>query len=292
MRIGIVLPQTAGATWERASRTAAHAEEAGFDSVWVIDHLNGFPPEGGIMEAWTMLSALAATTSRIGLGAQVFCQSFRNPALMAKMATTLQHISGGRLQFLIGAGWYQEEYEAFGYPFPAAGVRIEELRDTVRICRGMWESGGEPFSYEGRHYSVRSVMNRPAPEHPISIGVGGRGARVLDLTAAEADEWNCPAAALPQYPQLKRTLEERLEAHGRQVRRTLQLVFAPGEEAVPAGLAGFNPDLGLRGSTGQMVDRLGQLAEDGISGVFGMVANRAALEAVAAVLPELQAVGA
>ena len=195
----------------------------------MIDHVYGFPPEAGILEAWTMLSGLAPVTSRVGLGAQVFCQSFRNPALMAKMATTLQLMTGGRLHFLIGAGWFQEEYEAFGWEFPSAGVRFEQLRDTVRILRGMWDTGGEPFSYQGRHYSVTAVRNVPAPEPAIRLGIGGTGDRVLDLTAAEADEWNCPASALAGYGDRKRVLEERLAHYGRDVRRTLQIVFAPGD---------------------------------------------------------------
>ena len=288
MEFGLVLPQLAGASWDRVTRTAAAAEDAGFDSLWLIDHLLGFPPEGGILEAWTVLSALAATTSRVGLGAQVLCQSFRNPALLAKMATTFQDISGGRLRFLIGAGWYEEEYRAFGYPFPPPGTRFGELRDTVRILRGMWEAQGEPFTYSGAHYSVDSVRNVPPPAAPIPIGIGGTGPRVLDLIAAEADEWNCPASSLPSYGELRAVLEDRLAHHGRQVRRTLQIVFAPGAAEAPPGLAFFNPHLGLRGSTAEMVDRVGQLAEAGISGLFGMVADRSAMEAMAEALPELR----
>jgi alkanesulfonate monooxygenase SsuD/methylene tetrahydromethanopterin reductase-like flavin-dependent oxidoreductase (luciferase family) len=290
MEFGIVLPQTAGATWERAARTAAYAEEAGFDSVWVIDHVYGFPPESGILEAWTMLSALASITTRVRLGAQVFCQSFRNPALTAKMASTLQEISAGRLHFLIGAGWFQQEYEAFGYRFPPPGVRFGQLRDTVRILRGLWESGGDPFSYEGEHYSVTEAVNRPQPPHPISIGIGGSGPRVLDLTAAEADEWNCPAASLPDYDRLRGRLDERCSVHGRQVRRTLQIVFAPGDQDPPPGLAFFNPQLGLRGSTQQMVDRVGELTEAGVSGLFGMLGGKGSLETMAETLPELRKV--
>ena len=289
MEFGLVLPQLAGASWDRVARTAASAEDAGFDSLWVIDHVLGFPPEGGILEAWTLLSALAATTSRVGLGAQVFCQSFRNPALMAKMATTFQDISGGRLRFLIGAGWYEEEYRAFGYPFPRAGARFGELRDTVRILRGMWESHGEPFTYSGDHYSVEAVRNVPPPPAPIPIGIGGTGRRVLDLTAAEADEWNCPASSLPSYGDLWAALEDRLAHHGRQVRRTVQIVFAPGAAEPPPGLAFFNPHLGLRGSTAEMADRVGQLAAQGITGLYGMVADRAAMEVMAEALPELRA---
>jgi alkanesulfonate monooxygenase SsuD/methylene tetrahydromethanopterin reductase-like flavin-dependent oxidoreductase (luciferase family) len=290
MEFGFVLPQTAGAKWDRAARVADYAVESGFDSLWVIDHVYGFPPEGGILEAWTMLSALAATTERVGLGAQVFCQSFRNPALMAKMGTTLQEISGGRLHLLMGAGWYREEYEAFGYPFPMPGERLGQLRDYIRILRGLWEAGGQPFSYAGEHYSVSEALNRPAPEQPIRIGLGGSGPRLLDLAAAEADEWNCPAVSLPEYDRLKQIIDERSESYGREVRRTLQIVFAPGDAEPAPGLEIFNPHLGLRGSTQQMVDRVGELADAGITGLFGMPGVRGALEGMAEALPELRKV--
>ena len=287
MEFGIVLPQVAGATWERTAQTAKQAEEAGFDSLWLIDHVYGFPPEGGVLEPWTLLSALAPLTERVGLGAQVFCQSFRSPALMAKMATTLQLVSSGRLHFLIGAGWYEDEYRAFGYDFPSAKVRFEQLRDTVRILRGMWESNGEPFTYQGDHYNVESVLNVPAPASPISLGIGGTGDRLLDLVAAEGDEWNCPASSLPQYADRRKRLEERLAHHGRQVRRTVQIVYSPGDEPPPRALAMFAPKFGLIGSVDQMVNRVGELAADGITGMFGMAASRHALDSIGEALPVL-----
>ena len=151
MEFGVVLPQTRGATWDQTLGFAKAAQEAGFDSLWLIDHVYGFPPQSGVLEAWTILSALAPVVPDVGLGAQVFCQSFRNPALMAKMATTLDLVSDGRVHFLVGAGWFQQEYEAFGYDFPPAGVRMGELIDTCHILRGMWDSDGEPFTYEGKH---------------------------------------------------------------------------------------------------------------------------------------------
>jgi hypothetical protein len=189
---GVILPQFA-TTWEDLERFARRAEDAGFDSVWAVDHLIGFPrPEDGILEAWTVMSALAAATSRISIGAQVLCQSFRSPALLAKMATTLDLISGDRLRFLVGAGWLEAEYRAFGYPFPPAGDRVAQLEDTVRICRGMFDAGTEAFSYQGRAHSVSDVTNVPAPNRRIPIGIGAVGDRMLDLVARFGDEWNVP----------------------------------------------------------------------------------------------------
>ena len=286
---GVVLPQTRGATWEQTLEFAQAAEAAGFDSLWLIDHVYGFPPDSGILEAWTLLSALAPVTETVGLGAQVFCQSFRNPALMAKMTTTLDLVSGGRMHFLIGAGWFQAEYEGFGYDFPPPGVRFAELRDTVRICRGMWDSNGSPFTYEGKHYRVKDVVNLPAPTRRIPLGIGAGGDRMLDLIAREADEWNCPAALLGTYDERVRFLEERLAKYERDVRRTLQIVFAPGEGDPPAGLAMFNPQLGVVGSEDRMTQRVGELKEKGVSGLFGIVPGRRGMDAMAEALPALRA---
>ena len=265
MEFGIVLPQVQGATWDNALSTAKYAEEAGFDSLWVIDHVYGFPPQAGILEAWTMLAGLAPVTSRVGLGAQVFCQSFRSPALMAKMATTLQLMTAGRLHFLIGAGWFQDEYEAFGWEFPPPGVRVGQLRDTVKILKGMWNSGSEPFTYEGRHYSVSSVLNIPAPEPPVfpSVAISAPTVSMLVMVSPTAH-------------------------YGRDVRRTLQLVFSPGDRQAPAALQMFNPHLGLTGSIDQMVARVSELEALGVSGVFGMPAGRRAIDAMAEALPALR----
>ena len=111
---------------------------------------------------------------------------------------------------------------------------------------------------------------------------------MLDLIAAEADEWNCSAASLPDYPNLKRIMDERAAHHGRSIRRTAQIVFAPGDEEPPPALAFFNPHLGLRGSTQQMIDRVGELSDAGITGLFGMAAGRTALERMAEALPDLK----
>src|SRR5947209_2309509 len=113
MDIGLVLPQIR-ADWDDVVQTAQRAESLGLDSVWVVDHLQAISPDMGILEAWTVLSALAPLTERVELGAQVFCQSFRNPALFGKMAATLDRVSGGRLRVLMGAGWYEDEYHRFG----------------------------------------------------------------------------------------------------------------------------------------------------------------------------------
>jgi len=290
LEFGILLPQV-GADFAAAERTARRAEDAGLDSVWVIDHVLGFPPKRGILEGWTLATAIAARTERVGVGAQVFCQSFRNPALLAKMATTLDLLSGGRLRFLLGAGWYEDEYRAFGWDFPAAGPRVEQTEDTIRICRGLFDAGDEPFTYEGAHHRVHEALNLPAPARRIPIGVGCSGDRMLDLTARLADEWNTPAGVLDRYDELRAAFDERVQAHGREITRSTQIVFTPGDRDPHPAMAMFRPELGIRGSREQMVQRTGELVAQGLTGFYGFIAGDQALDELAQALPDLRAVG-
>lgn len=287
LEFGIVLPHW-GATWPETERFAGMVEDRGFDSIWVIDHLLGFPPQVGVFEAWTTLSALAAVTTRVGIGAQVVCQSFRSPALLAKMATSLDLVSGGRLRFLVGAGWHEPEYRAFGYDFPSPGRRVEELEDTLAICRAMFDAGDGPVTYEGRHHRVEAVVNLPAPQRRIPIGVGAVGDRMLELVARFADEWNVPSLVLGSYAERSAVLERCLEVTGRSVRRSAQIVFSPGPAEPSPHLRFFKPELGIRGSRSEMADRTGELATLGIRGFYGYVADEQALDALADALPELR----
>jgi alkanesulfonate monooxygenase SsuD/methylene tetrahydromethanopterin reductase-like flavin-dependent oxidoreductase (luciferase family) len=287
MEFGVVLPQNGPVAEVLAF--ARDAEAAGFDSVWVVDHVLNFPPQEGIHEAWTIKTAVAAVTERIGVGAQVLCQSFRNPALLAKMATTLDLVANGRLRFLIGAGWMEPEYDAYNWPFPPPGQRFEELRDAVRICRGMWDAGVEPFTYDGTHYSVAGAFNTPPPERRIPIGLGGGGDRMLNLAAAEADEWNCPGILLGNYAERLRRIEECDAKHGRKVRRSLQIVFHPGESEMPPQFHFFSGPLGLVGSADQMIERANELKAQGVEALYGVIDGRRGLEAMAAELAGVRA---
>lgn len=289
LEFGVLLPQL-DAGWEEVRRFARRAEDAGLDSVWVSDHLLGLPPEKGILEAWTVMSAVAGMTERVGVGALVLCQSFRSPGLLAKMATTLDLVSGGRLRFLLGAGWHESEYEAFGLPFPPAGQRVAQTEDAIAICRGMFDARGEPFSHAGRHHSVHEVINAPPANRRIPIGVGCTGDSMLDLTARLADEWNHPAPALGRYDEHRRVFDDRVAEHGREVRRSTQIVFTPGERELAPFFDMFRPDLGIRGSRDQMAQRVGELADAGLTGFYGFVADEQALDELAEALPELRAV--
>ena len=180
--------------FERFAALATSAEEAGVDSVWVMDHFFQLPMLGGpdqpILEAYTLLGALAARTRRVQLGTLVTGVTYRNPALLAKMVTTLDVISGGRAICGIGAAWFDVEHVAMGFDFPPAGERLDRLEEAVQICRAMFD--GDHTSFTGRHYRTADVRNVPAPVQarlPILIGGGGEK-RTLRLVAQHADAGN------------------------------------------------------------------------------------------------------
>lgn len=188
VKFGVVLPQD-GKTYKEFVETAKAAEELGFNSFWLFDHFMPFffGKKKDYLEAWTTLAALAAETSSIRLGTLVTCVSYRNPALLAKISSTIDVLSGGRLEFGIGAGWYSVEYEAYGFPFPKAGVRIAQLKEAIAIIKGMWTH--PQFTFEGRYYTVRGAVCEPKPlqsPHP-PILIGGSRPKMLELMAKEAD---------------------------------------------------------------------------------------------------------
>jgi len=173
------------------------AEDLRFDSVTLMDHFRPYyPPENGnLLECWTTLSALAMETKRIKIGTMVTCASYRNPALLAKIAACLDHISGGRLKFGIGAGWFREEFEEYGIPFDKPRERIRRLEEAIQIIKRMWVQ--EEASFSGRYYKVDRAVCDPKPvqkPHPPII-VGGGGERfTLRVVAKLADGWNSPGS--------------------------------------------------------------------------------------------------
>ena len=184
----------AGATarWSDLVEFARVAEDVGLDSLWIPDHLLFREKDGstsGIWECWSLLSALAAVTRRVELGSFVSCVGFRNPALLAKMADAVEEISGGRLILGLGAGWYEPEYRAFGYPFDHRTDRFEE---ALTIIRGLLREGHIDFA--GEYYRARDCELRPRGPRPdgppIMIGASEAGPHMLDLTARHADGWN------------------------------------------------------------------------------------------------------
>jgi F420-dependent oxidoreductase-like protein len=183
----------AEAKWAKCREIALLAEELGFESIWVYDHFHNVPTPAheAVFECWTTMAALAEATSTIRLGQMVSCTSYRNPALVAKITSSIDVISGGRLDWGVGAGWYDQEYRAHGYEFPAPKVRIAMLREGVEIVKAMWS---EPNAhYEGKYFTVAGAECDPKPvqqPHP-PIWIGGGGEQLtLRVVARLADRSN------------------------------------------------------------------------------------------------------
>ncbi|TML42629.1 MAG: LLM class F420-dependent oxidoreductase [Actinobacteria bacterium] len=179
--------------WAKAVEMATLAEELGYDSLWVYDHFHNVPRPAheAVFECWTTLAAISQRTSRIRLGQMVGCNSYRQPSLLAKITSTLDVISGGRLDWGIGAGWYENEYQGYGYEFAPPRVRIGMLREAVEIVRSMWT---EPeTTYDGRYYQLRRANCDPKPVQrphpPVLIGGGGEQL-TLRVVARLADRSN------------------------------------------------------------------------------------------------------
>ena len=180
--------------FETIAGIATTAEEHGFDSVWVMDHLYQIemvgPKEDPMLEAYTVLAGIAARTRTARLGTMVTGVTYRNPALLAKIVTTLDVVSSGRAILGIGAAWNDDEHAGYGYDFPPAGERLDRLEEALQICRAMFT---EPTpSFEGRHYRISSVLNNPKPVRgriPVLIGGGGEK-RTLRLVALYGDACN------------------------------------------------------------------------------------------------------
>jgi probable F420-dependent oxidoreductase len=182
--------------WDEVASFAQAAEARGLDSVWMFDHFLHQPESGparGQHEAWTILSSLAATTTRIQLGTLVLCTSFRNPGVTAKMAATLDEISGGRLILGVGAGWHEPEYTAFGYPFDHRVTRFEESLGIIGpLLRG------ERVALDGRFESAHDAVLSPAPSRRIPILVAADGPRMLRIAARDADAWATAWYGMPE----------------------------------------------------------------------------------------------
>ncbi|MEP7054393.1 MAG: LLM class flavin-dependent oxidoreductase [Actinomycetota bacterium] len=288
------------ATPADVAAAAAAAERLGFATGWVSDHFFLDTSRYGMstarsqaLEAWTSLTVAATATSRLRIGSLVLCEAFRPPGLVAKMAATLDVISGGRLELGLGAGWFEPEYAENGLYFPTPGERVGRLEDYTRIVAGMLSAS--PFSHQGTHYSCREAYCVPSPAQlpRPPIWLGGKQNRMLGVVSRVADGWNTvwwnPAVRTTdaEYRERCDVLARACEAIGRDpdsVRRSLGLVaivgtddadvrrqFAFLEASLPPGSF---PDFatyaasGLVGTTEKVLDRLGELVAMGIEHVI------------------------
>jgi F420-dependent oxidoreductase-like protein len=189
LRFGIVRNQNL--PWEAMLRHYRTFEALGFDSVWHADHYQRPSlPEAPFLEGWTLLAALAALTERVRLGILVTSNTFRHPSLVAKMAATVDHVSGGRLELGLGTGWYEPEHARFGVPFPEPGELVGRFEEAVTVIDRLLTN--DVTTFEGRYYRVREAPFRPPPSQrprpPLTLGA--HGPRMLGIVARYADRWN------------------------------------------------------------------------------------------------------
>ncbi|GIW42445.1 MAG: LLM class F420-dependent oxidoreductase [Candidatus Binatia bacterium] len=279
-KVGLFFPQV-GVPFPTMRERVVYADRLGYDSVWVVDHMwaRGIP-DVDHLEAFTVMTALAAATERIRVGALVFCNSYRNPALLAKMLSSLDVVSGGRTYVGIGAGWMEEEYRAYGYPFPPARVRIEQLEEAVTILKKMFT---EPrATFEGKYYAVQDAANNPKPvqkPHPPLL-IGGAGERrLLRVVAQHADIWNCPNNAAPEFERKLGALRRHCDAVGRdfeEIEISEQCVAVLGKDEkdfrrqweAASALLGSVFDLektAFRGTPPQLVEQFRRRREQGVT---------------------------
>jgi alkanesulfonate monooxygenase SsuD/methylene tetrahydromethanopterin reductase-like flavin-dependent oxidoreductase (luciferase family) len=220
VRFGLKINQL-GLEWDELLARARAAEAWGFDSIWIFDHFLTDPPRP-CMEAWTLLAALAASTNRIRLGALATGVTWRHPSVLATEVVTVDHVSGGRLDVVLGAGSDEREHVAMGVRFPPARERVERLEQTVRVLRAMLQDDGATF--EGRHAALRGATYRPRPMQlptpPIWIAAGG-DRLTIPLAARIADGWHC-FSPLDELPAKVRLFDELVIASGRDPRSVVR----------------------------------------------------------------------
>jgi F420-dependent oxidoreductase-like protein len=242
MRFGTFIPQgwrldLAGIDpadqWPTMLRLAQRADAGPWESLWVYDHFHTvpLPTEQATHEAWTLMAAYAAATSRIRLGQMCTCMSYRPPTYLAKVAATVDVISGGRVEMGIGAGWYEQEWRAYGYGFPSAGERLARLDEGVQIMRDMWTTG--TATLQGEHYQVDGARCWPMPlqEGGIPLWIAGGGERKTLLTAAKYAAYT----NFDSTPEVFRRKSDILEQHCRDIGRDFDEITRSGNYNVVIG---------------------------------------------------------
>lgn len=290
MRVSLMIEGQEDVTWEDWLGLAAACEEHGFEALFRSDHYASVFEvlDRGSLDAWTTLAGLAAVTRRIGLGTLVSPATFRHPSVLAKSAVTVDHISGGRVEVGLGAGWHEVEHRAYGFPFPGPATRMELLGEQLEIVHRQWSDDEEEISFEGAHYQLEGVRALPQPvqrPHPPLILGGHGGRRSATLAARWADEYNVYHLGPEECRGVRAAVAEAWERAGRD---PSDLVFSlmtgclvgsdPDQVVALAGeVAGQgedgkaflrqNPDW-IHGTPEEVVGRLQELQEAGVERVM------------------------
>lgn len=272
IKFGFIMPTfrldaMQGGTFVEDLNRALDLASGHFDSAWAIDHLQV------VLESFTTLSYMAALHPRLKFGHTVVCQSFRNPALVAQMGATLQFLSGGRFLLGIGAGWQEEEYRAYGYNFPSAGVRVAQLEEALHIIKALWTE--KQTSFTGKYYRIVDAACQPKPEPVPPIMVGAFGPKMLRLAARHADEWNVSSAGPARYRRLAGEFERACAEVGRDprtVRRSWACCCACAPTQAEAerlaggrfSAANQEDDFGFVGTPGQVIEQMQAFIDLGV----------------------------
>jgi alkanesulfonate monooxygenase SsuD/methylene tetrahydromethanopterin reductase-like flavin-dependent oxidoreductase (luciferase family) len=210
--------------WPELAELWAWLERLEFDSLWLADHyVPPFKLDGPIFEPWTLLAGLAVATERVRLGVLVSCNTFRHPPLLAKEAVTVDHISGGRLEFGLGAGWFVPEHEMFGIPFPSNAELVGRFHEAVEICHQLFTQ--DMTTYEGTYYQVHDAPFRPAPlQQRLPFTLGAHGPLMMRIVARYADRWNS-TGSMDEMRERNRLLDEACAEVGRNPKRSCALTF-------------------------------------------------------------------
>ncbi|MHA1450519.1 MAG: LLM class flavin-dependent oxidoreductase [Candidatus Hodarchaeales archaeon] len=255
MKFGIYLREP---DWpvEKLQEFVLHVDnDLGYHGIYTNDHLTGFDKkkEGkeNYLEAWTFMTAVLMWSNRLHAGHTVLCQSFRNPALLAKMVSTLDILSKGRFDLFLGAGWKEDEYLGYGYPFPSPGTRLQQLEEYVAIMRGLFDPEKETFDYTGKYWRLKNCRNFPKPStNPFPIHLGGNGPRFIKMAARIADGYNTGFDFREPLPRFERFDKAVLSAGGNPAEKVKSLfggirIFKSNDQAIEYAkeVIGKNPKL-------------------------------------------------
>lgn len=281
--------------YEAMSRVAQEAEALNFHSIWLYDHFHTVPvpTQEVTFECWTSTAALARDTKRVRIGQLVTCNGYRNPALLAKIASTVDALSHGRLDFGIGAGWFEEEYRAYGYPYPGTRERLERLQEAIQIIIAMWTQ--DEATFEGKYYTVRGAINQPrgVQKPHIPLLIGGEGEKVtLRLVAQYADACNV-GGGIANIRHKLAVLKQHCEEIGRDyntIRRTTLIDHCAIAETEEEAIAKLTPSQRSRldllrhtqliGTPAMIRERLAEYEEAGIQEIVIRFVDATSLESI------------
>jgi alkanesulfonate monooxygenase SsuD/methylene tetrahydromethanopterin reductase-like flavin-dependent oxidoreductase (luciferase family) len=271
MRVCLMIEGQEGVTWEQWRALAAAAEDAGFEALFRSDHYDSLGGKlgAGSLDAWATISALAALTGRLRLGTLVSPATFRHPSTLAREFVTADHISNGRVEIGLGAGWHEGEHRAHGFPFDTPRERFDRLEEQLEIVRRSWEA--EPFDFEGRHYRLERANPLPKPTaRPHLIMGGDAGPRGAALAARWADEYNTVYATIDVARERRERIAAACAAAGRDpIPFSVMTGFAITGDHADRLLDGGEPDPAwLAGTPADIVDQLKALEAAGVERVM------------------------